>query len=115
VPTSFAEHALYYSLNPVRLADTALARAVPGTDEGATAHEGFAALADRLGPERVVLFRNLTPPGLASAGPGWLVLRGLVPGLQPLHGHHGLPFLGGPLWSPRGLRDWGDIPPHPFA
>jgi ribosomal protein S12 methylthiotransferase accessory factor len=114
-PTNFAEHALYYSLHPEHLAGTVLGRAVPGTEEGAAAHEGFAALADRLGPGRAVLFRILTPPGLASAGLGWLVLRVLVPGLQPLHGHHGLPFLGGPLWSPRGLRDWGDIPPHPFA
>jgi hypothetical protein len=86
----------------------------PGPDPDATRTEDVAALAERLGPERPVLFRNLTPPGLARERLGWCVLRVLVPGLQPLHGHHALPFLGGPLWAPRGWKDWADMPPHPF-
>ena len=61
-----------------------------------------------------MLFRHLTPPPLAAEGLGWVVLRVLVPGLQPLHGHHALPHLGGPLWAPRGLADWAAVPPHPF-
>ena len=42
------------------------------------------------------------------------ILRVLVPGLQPLHADHRVPFLGGPLWRPRGLAEWAAIPPHPF-
>ena len=60
------------------------------------------------------VIRNLTPPSLASERMGWCVLRVLVPGLQPLHGHHALPFLGGPLWLPRTWKEWADMPPHPF-
>lgn len=71
-------------------------------------------MAERLGPDRPVLFRNLKPPGIAMERLDWCVLRVLVPGMQPLHGHHGLPFLGGPLWAPRGWNDWADMPPHPF-
>jgi hypothetical protein len=41
-------------------------------------------------------------------------MRVLVPGLQPLHGHHGYPFLGGPLWSPRSIGEHDRVPPHPF-
>jgi hypothetical protein len=44
----------------------------------------------------------------------WLVLRVVVPGLQPLHGNHALAHLGGPLWAPRGLAEWRDVPPHPM-
>jgi hypothetical protein len=72
------------------------------------------ALAERLGPDRPVLFRHLTPPGLLAEGLDWLVVRVLVPGLQPLHGHHGYPFLGGPLWGGRPVADWQQVPPHPF-
>jgi ribosomal protein S12 methylthiotransferase accessory factor len=115
VPTNFAEHALYYSVYPEQLSATVLGRpAEAGPDPDATRTEDVAALAERLGPERPVLFRNLTPPGLARERLGWCVLRILVPGLQPLHGHHALPFLGGPLWAPRGWKDWADMPPHPF-
>ena len=56
----------------------------------------------------------MTPPGIAQAQLGWYVLRVVVPGLQPLHGDHRLPHLGGPLWAPRGLHDWAGMPPHPF-
>ena len=72
-------------------------------------------LVERLGTGHPVLFRNLTPPAVAE-GPGdWYVLRALVPGLQPMHGDHRLPFLGGPLWRPRTAADWASVPPHPFA
>lgn len=114
VPASFADHALLYSVSPERLAATVLGRPIqPARDE--PPREGFAELADRLGPELPVLFRILTPPGIAAERLGWYVVRVLVPGLQPLHGHHALPFLGGPLWAPRGLREWVEVPPHPFA
>jgi hypothetical protein len=78
------------------------------------AREELPQLAERLGPGRPVLFRCLTPPGLAAEGLGWVVLRVVVPGLQPLHGHDGYPFLGGPLWGGRPVTDWQNVPPHPF-
>jgi hypothetical protein len=56
----------------------------------------------------------MTPPALRCEGLDWQVLRVLVPGLQPLHGHHRWAQLGGPLWAPRGLTDYDAIPPHPF-
>lgn len=115
VPASFADHAVYYSVHPERLGTTVLGRpAEPAADTEAERTEGVADLAARLGPERPVLFRHLTPPGLAMERLGWYVLRVLVPGLQPLHGHHALPFLGGPLWNPRGWAEWATMPPHPF-
>jgi ribosomal protein S12 methylthiotransferase accessory factor len=115
VPASFADHAVYYSLDPDRLSDTVLGRVGPaGIDPDSGRAEPLAALADRLGPDRPVLFRNLTPPGLAAERLDVYVLRVLVPGLQPLHGHHALPFLGGPLWAPRTWADWARMPPHPF-
>lgn len=123
-PRSFHEHALYYSFYPERWRDTPLARtARPLESEPASPSRGngpnpgtesLASLAERLGPERPVLVRILTPSPLAQAGSAWRVVRVVVPGLQPLHGHHGLPFLGGPLWAPRGLAAWNEIPPHPF-
>jgi ribosomal protein S12 methylthiotransferase accessory factor len=116
VPTTFFEHALFYSLHPDRLQETVLERA--GRHEplgGDRECEGLSKLCDRLGPDRPILFRNLTPPGLADGFPRWVVLRVLVPGLQPLHGDHRVPFLGGPLWKPRRFREWESIPPHPFA
>jgi ribosomal protein S12 methylthiotransferase accessory factor len=115
VPGSFADHAVYYSLHPDRLKATALGRPTAvDSDPDADLTEGMAVLAARLGARRPVLFRNLTPPGLATERLDWYVLRVLVPGLQPLHGHHELPFLGGPLWAPRGWADWAAMPPHPF-
>ncbi len=113
-PADFAAHAVYYSLRPAELAGTPLHRAQASTPEGEGRAEGMAELAERLGPSRPVLFRHLTPPPLAAEGLGLVVLRVLVPGLQPLHGHHGFPFLGGPLWAPRGVADWQAVPPHPF-
>jgi ribosomal protein S12 methylthiotransferase accessory factor len=113
-PTSFAEHAVYYSLHPERLAETVLFRA-GGSDDDNDAPESLARLIERLGPEHPVLFRNLTPPAVALGPRDWYVLRVLVPGLQPMHGDHRLPFLGGPLWRPRPAADWSSCPPHPFA
>jgi ribosomal protein S12 methylthiotransferase accessory factor len=115
IPASFAEHALYYSVYPERLSATILGRtAKPAAGDPPSRAEDVACLIERLGPERPVLFRNLTPPGIAREQLDWCVLRVLVPGLQPLHGHHGLPFLGGPLWAPRGWQEWAAMPPHPF-
>jgi thiazole/oxazole-forming peptide maturase SagD family component len=112
LPVDFAGHALYYSVHPERLRETPLEQARTADDNDDSTEDG-PALRERLGPGRPVLFRLLTPPGLA-AGADWLVLRVVVPGMQPLHGHHGFPFLGGPLWAPRGLDDWQARVPHPF-
>ena len=114
-PRTFAEHAVFYSLCPELLPHTALSRARP-TEVHVESVETEKAidLIRRLGPERPVIFRSMTPPPLASERLDWHVLRVIVPGLQPLHGDHALPHLGGPLWSPRGLADWSAVPPHPF-
>lgn len=119
-PTSFREHALWYSLAPERLGDTALASAEPARSGRAASTrddtvENLAALIARLGPERPALVRLMTPPALASSRLGWVVVRVMVPGLQPLHGDHRLPFLGGPAWGDRPVSSWAGIPPHPFA
>lgn len=110
----FPDHAVYYSLHPQRLAQTALARATAPRDErDAERVEGVAALQERLGA-RAVLFRDMSPPWLRALHPELRVLRVIVPGLQPLHGNADLAHLGGPLWAPRGLVAWADTPPHPF-
>jgi len=114
-PTSFAEHALYYSLHPEKLRSTVLHGAKPAGERGEPAgYETIETMIARLGPERPVLFRSMTPPALATENLGWHVLRVAVPGLQPLHGHHAYAHLGGPLWSPRGGADWQAMLPHPF-
>lgn len=114
-PASFADHAVYYSWFPERLARTPLANAAraPDADPEAGAVELAPALAARLAPHRIY-FRNLTAPCLVAAEPDLCVLRVVVPGLQPLHGHHLLAHLGGPLWAPRGLAAYASVPPHPF-
>ena len=76
--------------------------------------EDLAALRERLGAQHPVLFRLMTPPELYSETAELCVVRVLVPGLQPLHGSQYFPHLGGPLWAPRGLRDFTALPPHPF-
>jgi ribosomal protein S12 methylthiotransferase accessory factor len=114
-PTSFAEHAAYYSLHPDRLKDTVLAQPLGGGRRPLrSGPEGLAELAERLGPGRRVLVRNMTPPAISQEGLDWYVIRVLVPGLQPLHGSHQLAHLGGSLWAPRGLADWTSHLPHPF-
>ncbi len=114
-PTSFAEHAVWYSDQPEHL-PTALVsfKQQPGSSPFPPDVETLSQLVERLGPDRPVLLRDMTPPALASEGLGWHVLRIVVPGLQPLHGDHRLPHLGGPLWAPRGLNEWRQAPPHPF-
>jgi ribosomal protein S12 methylthiotransferase accessory factor YcaO len=115
-PATFLEHALFYALHPERLSSTVLERArPPTTDPGSEQTETLSELRGKLGDSRPILFRNLTPPGLAAQFPEWLVLRVVIPGLQPLHGHHQLPFLGGTLWGLRPCSAWASIPPHPFA
>jgi hypothetical protein len=84
----------------------------PDAEESVT--EDCAALVARLGPERPVLFRNVTPPFIAQEIRTWLVVKVLVPGLQPLHGNARFPHLGGPLWASRRWADWPCLPPHPF-
>ena len=114
-PLDFADHAVYYSLHPERLERTPLGRARPAPPEVADGTiEGLSDLRRRLGADRRVLFRNVTPPAVAASEADWYVLKVVVPGLQPMHGHHGLPHLGGPLWAPRGLAEWSGTEPHPF-
>ena len=123
-PSTFEEHALHYSLHPARLDDTMLGacRARAAGARGAREpswttspeREAIAVLAERLGKDRPILFRSMTPPAIASELGDWHVLKVLVPGLQPLHGSHELAHLGGPLWAPRGLEEYADMPPHPF-
>jgi ribosomal protein S12 methylthiotransferase accessory factor len=113
-PQDFAEHAAFYSYHPEWRQATVLERATRHTQRRATEVENLACLVERLSPRRPVLFRLLTPPPLSTERMGWVVVRVLVPGLQPLHGNHLLPFLGGELWRPRSLCDWNEMPPHPF-
>jgi ribosomal protein S12 methylthiotransferase accessory factor len=121
VPRDFREHAVAYSLEPARLATTLLAtaRAADATAQPADASTGasepLAALVRRLGDAHPPLFRLMTPPALAQHGLDWVVVRVMIPGLQPMHGDHTLPFLGGPHWRGRSLAAWAEIPPHPFA
>jgi ribosomal protein S12 methylthiotransferase accessory factor len=116
VPTTFFEHALTYTLTPERLRETILEKAnSPLAEVVSEVPESLAILRTRLGPNHSILFRNITPPGLPAPCATWVVLRVLIPGLQPLHGDHRLPFLGGPLWQPRQVVEWQNIPPHPFA
>ena len=113
-PASFAEHAVYYSLNPEQLRSTVLSSKPAGERSEPAGSEPIESLIRRLGPEHPVLFRSMTPSALASENLGWHVLRVVVPGLQPMHGDHAYPHLGGPLWAPRGLAEWRAMPPHPF-
>jgi thiazole/oxazole-forming peptide maturase SagD family component len=114
-PTNFAEHAVWYGVHPHEIERTIFAaECARGRKPFRGEVETVAKLAERLGPDRPVLFRSLTPQALASEDLGWHVLRVVVPGLQPLHGNHLLPHLGGPLWSPRGLATWREMPPHPM-
>ncbi len=114
IPRSFAEHAAYYSLKPNRFQHTPLAASkIISNVIDNNRVEALADIIGRLGPQRPVLVRSMTPPALA--GLGWRVARVAVPGLQPLHGHHQLAHLGGPLWQPRSLREYAAVAPHPFA
>ena len=109
----FPHHAAYYSAHPERVKKTVLGRAV-SLMEGEGTRETLGELTERLGKERPVLFRIMTPPAIAQEYGDWRVVRVSVPGLQPLHGDHRRPHLGGPLWA-RPVSEWAKIPPHPFA
>lgn len=115
-PTKFFDHALYYALHRDRLTETILERGrAPDRRNDATSVEDLKLLAERLGPDRPPLFRMLTAPALVQQQADWLVLRVVIPGLQPLHGDHRFPFLGGPLWGQRPVSEWSRILPHPLA
>jgi ribosomal protein S12 methylthiotransferase accessory factor len=115
-PRTFFQHALTYTLAPERLSETILEKATtPLAAVVSEIPESLAVLRTRLGPDHPILFRHITPPGLHRPCDTWIVLRVLIPGLQPMHGDHRLPFLGGPLWQPRPVVEWQIIPPHPFA
>lgn len=105
---AFSDHALFYSAYPDLLNGTVLHRPA-GTREQTSKvqHEDLSALGERLGSDRQILFRNMTPPGIAGEFEDWTVLKVLIPGLQPLHGNHRLSHLGGVLWAPRGLAESG--------
>lgn len=121
-PRTFEEHAAYYTFNPARLAETPLAGAREGDASAlldpAGAHErapeSFETLARRLGPERPVLLRLMTPSVVSRALPGWVVVRVLVPGLTPLHGAHALAHLASPAYGGRSFAAHRASPPHPF-
>jgi ribosomal protein S12 methylthiotransferase accessory factor len=114
LPTTFAEHAVYYTSNPEQRGRTALARAHAAKPRSGDDPEGLSALRARLGPGRPILFRSMTPPTIAQTLPDWLVLKVVIPGLQPIHGDHRLPHLGGSLWGDAPIADYGRIPPHPM-
>lgn len=109
----FPHHAAYYSAHPERLSGTVLDHAT-ARRERPGGEEGMATLQGRLGSDRPVLFRLMTPPAISQEFGGWRSVRVVVPGLQPLHGNHRWPHLGGPLWN-RPVSDWDRMPPHPFA
>ena len=117
VPQNFEAHATFYTRHANQLDNTVLSRAVPVRRDIARDRrvEGLDALLSRLGPKHPVWHRNVTPPWLARAEGGWMVLKVLIPGLQPEHGNHYLPQLGGPLWAPRTWHDWTSTLPHPFG
>jgi ribosomal protein S12 methylthiotransferase accessory factor len=109
----YSHHAAYYTAHPERLRQTVLQRGVAPASLKAVS-EDLPSLRERLGRKRPVLVRIMTPPLIAQEFRDWLVLRVVVPGLQPLHGNHRWPHLGGALWG-RPVREWAGMPPHPFA
>lgn len=121
-PRTFEAHAAYYTRNPARLAETPLASAREGDasalldPRGAheRAPETFETLVRRLGPERPVLLRLMTPSLVSRELPGWVVVRVLVPGLTPLHGAHALAHLASPAYGGRSFAAHRASPPHPF-
>lgn len=112
-PTSFAEHALYYTLNPDQLKRTVLANVTPAPCVNLEKKETLDDIVASL--PHVPLFRIATPLSIAQSLPDWVVVRVLAPGLQPLHGSHYFPFLGGAAWKNRTIEDYRTTPPHPFA
>jgi ribosomal protein S12 methylthiotransferase accessory factor len=118
-PRDFAEHAVYYSLHPERLRHTVLGRTYPTravlpAELQHEADETTVQLVERLGADRPVLVRSMTPAALATAQLGWHTVRVVVPSLRPLHGNHAWPHLGGCPGSAALLADRHDLPPHAF-
>jgi thiazole/oxazole-forming peptide maturase SagD family component len=114
--SDFEDHALYSSVHPEHLKTCAFERASSELDRVAAGlEEGLEELGQRLGADRPILFRNMTPPGIAQEIQTLYVLKVLIPGLQPLHGVRRLAQLGGPLWAPAGLAELDTVSPHPFA
>jgi hypothetical protein len=117
VPQDFEAHAMFYTHHPDELQETVLTRLAPPRDAErlASTVDKLGELRERLGGDHPVWFRNGTPPWLAATEESWMVLKVLIPGLQPEHGNHYLPQLGGPLWAPRTWRDWQTMLLHPFG
>ncbi|MBK7995427.1 MAG: YcaO-like family protein [Blastocatellia bacterium] len=114
IPTDFSEHAVYYSIYPEKLSSTVLQRAKKINNLPIFDQENLNILSEKLGVKHPILFRNMTPTNIDQTA-NWQVLKVAVPGLQPLHGNHNWPHLGGKLWKSRSLEDWSKILPHPFA
>jgi thiazole/oxazole-forming peptide maturase SagD family component len=111
---TFADHAVYYSLNRDELDRTILGHTRPVSREITYPEENLPALCTLISESYPVLVRNLTPPMLAEQGLDWRVVKVVVPGLQPLHGDERFAHLGGRLGLLRGLQEWSKMPPHPF-
>lgn len=115
IPTDFPEHAVYYTLFPEDLPKTVLNKAESlFEDKEVEKHETLAHLREKLNKHKI-LFRLMTPPNISQQINDWHVVKVVIPGLQPLHGDHRMPHLGGKIWSPRTLENWKEILPHPFA
>lgn len=114
-PTDFPEHAVYYTLFPEQLPNTVLYKAETSfEDKEIDKQESLEHLKEKLGNHKI-LFRLMTPPSISQQVEDWHVVKVVIPGLQPLHGDHRLPHLGGKLWAQRTLDDWKNMSPHPFA
>jgi hypothetical protein len=111
-PQGFDQHASWYAHHPEQLAATPLSTASPD-EHPPTGTESVTELLARLEPHRAY-YRIMTPTPVATHRLAFAV-RVVVPGLQPLAGHHELAALGGPLWAPRAVSEYATMPPHPFA
>lgn len=111
--TDFSHHAAYYSAHPEQLKSTVLHSAC-APEGGSAEGESTASIRNRLGTEHPILFRIMSPTVILPAVADWIVLRVVIPGLQPLHGNHRWPHLGGRLWD-RPVSGWDRMAPHPFA
>lgn len=113
-PRDWDQHSLYYLVHPQKWIEAIRTKAKPpSTDGNSDATETLDGIRKRLGPEKPILFRILTPHFVAQHFPEMLVARVLIPGLRPLHGDHQYPYLGS---ANRELTSaWSRIAPHPFA
>jgi ribosomal protein S12 methylthiotransferase accessory factor len=125
--TSFADHARFYTVHrqwrqPLdrwqRRGTTRKWKSADALSKSATLSD----LVQQVAAARYQAYaRNVTPPDIASLGLS--VARVLVPGLQPLHGSHAWPHLGGErlrqlrrVFGPQARRPlrWNQFP-HPWA